>query len=179
MISVVFDVETTGLAPCAPTHNTHAWNDCRLVQIALHMYDGPTLVDKWTAIVRPDGWVIANSHIHGITQDMANLQGKDIRGILDDFEAYLDQCDVIVAHNIKFDARVMESEYYRAYRYIPDSLLKTRRYCTMLENMQDGRYVKLPVLHKRLFGQSGYINHRVEDDVSMCAQIYLRNMSQY
>jgi len=179
MISIVFDVETTGLAPKSPTTYTPDWKNCRLVQIALHVYDGQTLLQSWTAIVRPDGYIIPNSHIHGVTQDMAMNSGKSIESVLNDFEAFLDQGDILVAHNIKFDVSVMESEFYRAYGLVPDSLAKIARCCTMELNTARGdRWIKLVDLHKSLFGSSHYVNHVVNDDVSMCAEIYFRKNYQ-
>ncbi len=65
--------------------------------------------------MKPDGWVIPDDaiKIHGITNSKAFNSGIPIVRVLDKFMLAVKQADLLVAHNIDFDWKVVAAEFYR------------------------------------------------------------------
>lgn len=126
MVTLFFDTETTDLpnykSPPGP-HQPH------VVQMAALLIDGDTEKSLVT-LIRPDGWKIAPEAqaVHGITQERAAAEGMPIAEAVAAFDAMLGQAKLVVAHNVKFDRLLMESEYLRLHRPIR----WPRTFCTML-----------------------------------------------
>jgi len=117
---MVFDTETTGL----PKYMKHTPNQSNLdnwphiVQLSYIIYDTDTnqVLNITDHIIRvPDGVQITeeNSAIHGITQEISR-QGIPLNVALDEFMVDFDNVDLIVAHNIEFDKKMLMVELYRA-----------------------------------------------------------------
>ena len=189
---LVFDTETTGLAP---------------KNIAVNV------VDKWPHIVQLS-WVIYNDEtkkveeesdniicigthipisaestaIHGITSELSRAQGVAIEVALFDFKRAADRCGVVVAHNLEFDLNMVKVELHRNRMY--HFRFPTMEYCTMKEGTKmcqikkmwdDGsvslKYPKLIELHRFLFGDQepdpvGLHNSKV--DVEVCLKCYIK-----
>jgi DNA polymerase-3 subunit alpha len=64
-------------------------------------------------LVKPDGFEIKNSHIHGITHQHADLNGIAISNALEIFAKFIDESDYIIGYNIFFDINIMLNELYR------------------------------------------------------------------
>lgn len=98
---LLFDTETTGLSKTA-----------NLVSIAwlLANENGITLHSEYH-IIKPEGWIIPEESIaiHKITQSDAEKYGAKLSGIIDRFLWYVGECDVLVAHNIQFDQKVINN----------------------------------------------------------------------
>ena len=182
---LVLDTETTGLTPrFAPYWRTHQWEQCRLVQLAwrMHRMDDGTLVKDQTDIVAPGGFVIpvGASNIHGITQDVAEREGRSLCGVLDDLQAAMKLCDVWVAHNVQFDQGVLLSEAHRMGNIdLVERLKNMPHACTMLMGTPpQQRYVKLADLYERCFdAKPTVILHRADADAELCALIYFHLMA--
>lgn len=120
------DLETTGLPKQISYNNyysytqTKHYDSARIVQIAVQIYE---LDEKTTAaarevssntyIIKPDGFEIRNSHIHRISNAMAELAGIPFKDVMQLLTPELMLCDVLIAHNILFDRNVLLSELYR------------------------------------------------------------------
>jgi DNA polymerase-3 subunit epsilon len=94
---IFFDTETTGLG------------DADLVEICWMIYeDGVRLVDE-CFVIKPDGWIIpaTSTAFHKITHEDATIRGVPLRGVMERFLADLEGCDVVVAHNLRFDCRII------------------------------------------------------------------------
>lgn len=106
-----FDTETTGLPnykmPVDADSQPHI---CQLGAILTNS-EGHVKAEL-NAIIRPDGWTIPEeaSKIHGITMRDTLDYGFHIRGVMAMFTAMVKSCDIIIAHNIKFDQRMIERE---------------------------------------------------------------------
>lgn len=104
---LVFDTETTGLVlwhqPSEAPQQPH------LVEIAALLFDGTTEIDRFHAIIRPDGWEIPEevSKIHGITTERAMDEGIPEAEALAGFLALHARADLRVAHNESFDQRIL------------------------------------------------------------------------
>lgn len=135
MMYLLFDTETTGLPNDykAPASDIENWP--RLVQLSFVITDG-TNREEFDFIVKPDGFEISKeaSDIHGITQERAIKEGKDIKFVLDIFKMFIGLSDQIIAHNMDFDKRIVGAEYYRLNghdkftKYVDD---KKKLFCTM------------------------------------------------
>ena len=102
-----YDTETTGLPdwnqPSESPQQPH------LVEIAALLFDGMREVDRFHAIVRPDGWSIPEevAKIHGITTERAMDEGVPEFEAIAGFLALHARADMRVAHNESFDARIL------------------------------------------------------------------------
>lgn len=109
---MIFDTETTGMV-LEKEDDLHAGQP-RLCEIAAALYDNQDRLRQCTAmIVKPGGWIIpANvAAIHGISQDMAMEHGHSHSTVLRVFDRMMKSATEIVAHNLKFDLRVMRIAY--------------------------------------------------------------------
>lgn len=184
--TLVVDTETTGLPPRGtPIHNRKAWDVCRVVQIAWHLYDHThRLIEEQCFTIRHNEDVFFNPaavKIHGITKEVAMSQGVPITEVFDKLSAIMSKVQTIVAHNIAFDDPVIQSEMYRSnYTTLLQDWNTKQKYCTMLKGTRPGeRWPKLAVLYERLFERTpDGILHRADTDVAICAEIYFKLISQ-
>ncbi len=178
-----FDTETTGIPRDhdAPASEVDNWP--RLVQIAWSLTDetGKELRSQ-AFIIRPDGFVIPASatRVHGITTATARRLGVEIGRALTAFSKDLSAAEVLVAHNVQFDERVVGSEFYRSGRKKNPLAAKTF-YCTMRSSTSFCRipggprgykWPKLQELHEALFGVEFDSAHDAVADVRACAKCF-------
>jgi DNA polymerase-3 subunit alpha len=137
MTVLILDVETTGLPKSRKAHYTDlaAYEPARIVQFTMMQCDNDlNEVELKDYIVRADGFIIENSHIHGITQDISDADGISFIDILPKLEEFLQTCDTIYAHNAEFDINVIKSELLRYKRQDLVDLIHTKIIiCTMKE----------------------------------------------
>jgi DNA polymerase-3 subunit epsilon len=125
MRTIFFDTETTDLpdykSPAGP-HQPH------VVQLAAVLVDGAAERSVVT-LVQPEGWTIhpGAQATHGITLAWAQAEGVPIAQAIEQFDELLSQADLAVAHNVRFDRLLMDSEYLRLGRQVawPET------FCTM------------------------------------------------
>jgi len=177
---IVFDTETTGLPKTRgfgkyyqPTDFTK-YNESRIIEIGYNVYrkcDG-NLVKSVSYLIKTNK-DIENSHIHGITNEMVRDKGIDFKEAMRFFEADLNSCILLVAHNLAFDIHVLLAEAYRHHSYHLANLIKSKkRFCTMkaaktLLGLK--KYPKLVQLYGDFTGKLVVQNHRAGDDTEMCA----------
>jgi DNA polymerase III epsilon subunit-like protein len=182
---LIFDVETTGL----PNYNLRARDPSQphLVQFAAILMDGDTEVESFSAIVRPDGWVIPDevAAIHGITTAIATELGIPEQVVTNQFLWWMREVDQLTAHNLQFDKFLMRIEA-RRYDLITDAdgqwWSDFPCYCTMRNATElvrapskHGRGFKWPTLsetYKFAFGRELKGAHDALVDVRACAEIY-------
>ena len=135
-----FDTETTGfpktkrfqLNQYYPYTELDKYDSSRIVQITWAIYDFKQnqKVLK-TFYVKPDGFTIDNSEIHGITTKMAKKKGVPIKKVFDTLKKDLKNVKFIVAHNLVFDMNVLCSELSRyGYDDLAIVLQKKEHVCT-------------------------------------------------
>ena len=176
-----FDTETTGLPKDwkAPVTNLENWP--RLVQLAYLLYsDEGLLVSKSDFIIRPDGFSIPDeaTKIHGISTDKANQEGRHLADVLQTFTEYLNQANCIVAHNIRFDEKIVGAEFLRM--GLKDPLLSKKKICTMLRSTDfcaiKGKYgykwPSLTELHQKLFQTKIEEAHNAAIDICATANCF-------
>jgi DNA polymerase-3 subunit epsilon len=199
MLVLVFDTETTGLpprtprgAPTPPIEELAAtWP--HIVQLSGLLFDTKEkkVVDMFDHIIQlpadvplPDESVA----IHGISREMCETQGIDIKAALINFAICFEKAHCIVAHNLDFDKNVLLVELHRNdYVNIFNKQLKLE-YCTMkygdkITNLTmiskiSGKPIrkspKLVELHEHLFGvaEKPLNLHNSLIDVLICARCY-------
>jgi DNA polymerase III epsilon subunit-like protein len=112
---IVFDTETTGLPNLKSVELSE---QPHIVQFSYIVYNIPTqsiskLVDEIIKI--PENIIIPDfcTNLHKIDQIICQSKGKEIDSVLNEFYEDLLNCDLCVAHNIKFDNFMMRTELKR------------------------------------------------------------------
>ena len=172
-----FDTETTGLSKTA-----------NIVSIAWLMANeyGVTLHSEYH-IIKPEGWIIPEDSvkIHKITQANAERYGANINEVMDRFLWYVGESDVLVAHNIQFDQKIINNTLKFV---LGKSLLledyKKRMFCTMTNSKEfvskpskTGKF-KNPTLadmYTELFGAAPTgVLHNALTDVQVMVQCFYK-----
>jgi len=127
-----FDTETTGLPKNwkAPVTDLNNWP--RLVQLAFLYYDNSgNKITEGDFIIKPEGFTIPAdaSRIHGISNEKAINEGKQLRVVLQNFQSLISQAVVLVAHNMSFDEKIVGAEFLRV--GMPNTIPSKRKICTM------------------------------------------------
>lgn len=176
-----FDTETTGLPISYYATLDDLKNWPRLVQIAwLHYdYEG-NKVSENSYIIKPQGFIIPESalKIHGITTEKATNEGTDLCRVLNQFAQVIKESDLVVAHNMNFDEKIVGAEFLRM--NIPHNLFEIRRICTMiastnfckLPGINGYKYPSLSELYRILFGIGFREVHDATKDVLACAECF-------
>jgi DNA polymerase III epsilon subunit-like protein len=189
------DLETNGI-PKHPTFNvyysytqTKQYDSSRIVQIALIIYDVDEttnefkLVAQHNYIIKPDKFSIGNSHIHRITNTIANVAGIPFISAIDKVKNDLISCNTLIAHNILFDRNVLLSELHR---YKIDAVIyainKMNYFCTSLGctnitkiryNARQYKQPRLSELYKFLFKKDIKNAHDALIDTKALAECFI------
>ena len=184
---LVFDCETTGLPGVRffSPEVVDQWP--RLVQLAWARYDDiGNAVERRDSLVRPEGFRIPAdaTRIHGITDDRARRDGRELAEVLDEFlEAAMAPGTRLVAHNFDYDHSVVAGEIVRTRR--PQGFLEQTGICTMksttglvqLPRPGGGCGYKWPTLeelHTWVFGFSYEGAHDAANDIEACARSFFK-----
>jgi len=81
--------------------------------------------------LQPEGFAIPIdvSRIHGITTERAKQDGKPLTDVLQEFHSLIMEADVLVAHNMNFDEKIVGAEFLRVGMKNP--IPSKRKICTM------------------------------------------------
>jgi len=205
---LVFDVETTGLLP-NKTRGKASGNEVPIesypyiIQLSFVLYDiiESTAVITYNSYIKiPENIEIPDrvSELTGINKQVCNENGKDIIEVIDKFyEAYM-SAEVIVAHNIEFDEKMISIELQRnrqeflnkapycftIFSKTYETLKGIQRYCTMkngtelcaitVESKTTKKWPKLSELHQKLFDVVPDGLHNSMVDVNACLKCYLK-----
>jgi DNA polymerase III epsilon subunit-like protein len=176
-----FDTETTGLPRSwkAPVDDLSNWP--RLVQLAWLLYDrSGKMLFRANHIIKPEGFTIPTvaASIHGITQEKACREGAPLTAVLGEFFNYLNQSNMLVAHNMSFDENIVGAEFLR--HNMPNVIPQKNRICTMLRSTSfcklEGPYgykwPKLSELHSLLFNTDFAEAHNASVDIQATAKCF-------
>lgn len=176
-----FDTETNGLPKNWQASVDELENWPRLIQLAYVVYDlEGNIIFSSNEIVKPIGFNIPDdvSKIHGITNEIAFNEGLPITQVLERFLKYLSVSNVLVAHNMAYDEKVMGSELLR--HGYQNSLEDKEKICTMLASVDvckiKGTYgfkwPKLEELYYHLFNKQFDGAHNALNDVQATAKCF-------
>lgn len=152
---LVFDTETTGLPEKdASIYDFDKWPN--IIQISAILYD----ISNNTTTIQ-NNYIKINNSInipkesfdkHKLTHDFLNENGINIIPALKDFNNLLYQSDIIIAHNISFDKRMIFVECFRNKipqyftKFNGNNRIRKPEYCTM---KQTTNICKLTGISKR------------------------------
>jgi DNA polymerase III epsilon subunit-like protein len=115
---LVFDTETTGLPKTKLLNpdTLHLWP--HILQLSFVIYDTEEndIVQSKDYIIKVDETIIINEEttkIHGITNEISQLNGVQLEYALNEFFYYLRQSDMLVGHNVSFDINMIKIELLR------------------------------------------------------------------
>jgi DNA polymerase-3 subunit epsilon len=178
MLRLYLDTETSGF----PRKDGTPLDQCpHIVQLAALLIDDEdgelAMLD---AIVRPDGWVIPEDvvAVHGITTARAVAEGVPIAAVMRCFLHMYARADELVAHNLKFDLKIIGYELARMREGWPGI---KRRFCTMeaaapiIKRAGSGYQYKLPKLieaHQHFLGEGFDGAHGAMADTRACARVH-------
>jgi DNA polymerase III subunit epsilon len=176
-----FDTETTGLPRNwkAPVTDVNNWP--RLVQLAFLLYDRKgTRISEKCYIIKPEGYKIPADavRIHGITTEKASCEGMELKVVLEEFMEVADRSNYLVAHNIRFDEKIVGAELLR--NKMPDCILSKKKICTMqtttdfckIRGPYGYKWPSLPELHFKLFRESFEEAHDAMADINATARCF-------
>ncbi|WP_185851911.1 DNA polymerase III subunit alpha [Blattabacterium cuenoti] len=182
---LIVDTETTGLPVSYNFPITHVENWPRIVQISWQSHDViGDLIEFKSFIIKPDHYDIPFNafKIHGITNEKAEKYGIDLSFALDEFKKSLDKSQCLIGHNLKFDIKVIECEFFRKKKEISfkeKKILDTKEistsYCKLKLSV-NGKRLKWPTLselYQKLFGEKVPNLHNAENDVKATARSFL------
>jgi DNA polymerase III epsilon subunit-like protein len=184
---LVFDTETSGLPTerNASIYKTTVWP--HIVQLSYIVYDTETdklvgLEDDYINI--PDTVIMdpESVKIHNITSDQLR-NGITIVEALEKFNAHSDKADLLVAHNVSFDKRMLMVEGIR--NKIKMNITDT--FCTMKNSINlcklerswpNGdtyfKYPKLSELYVHLFNKEPKNTHNALVDILICMRCFCK-----
>jgi DNA polymerase III epsilon subunit-like protein len=170
-----FDTETTGLPKNwkAPVSDLNNWP--RMIQIAWILCDeAGNRTESNDYIIKPENFIIPieASKVHGISTEKALAEGDDLEDILIKFNKVVDQADFIVAHNIKFDEKIVGAEFLR--KGVESNFDSKKKLCTMMSSTNyckipgpyGFKWPKLSELHIKLFGKDFEDAHDASADIN-------------
>lgn len=169
---IVFDTETTGLIP---SYNTSLYDTKKypyIVQLSWLLFDvdNDKLLNVGDHIIKlPPGQTISEeaSNIHGITNEIMRSKGVPARHALQEFANDLKQANVCVAHNIKFDKRMVRVEFIR--NKMIDYIHKGNQsmYCTMYNSVDICKIPRVSKLQEaRMMLEKCLQQINIRDDLS-------------
>jgi DNA polymerase-3 subunit epsilon len=166
-----FDSETTGLKADAGD---------KLIEVALLTYDFATrkLVDKYVQRLDPERSITAGAQeVHGITYDELVGMPK-FRDVAPEIHKRFEAADLVIAHNLDFDAMFFLIEFQAAGFKLPskaslDTMTEARWACP------DGKFPKLQELCFALgVKYDPSLAHAADYDVDVMMQCFWRGLDR-
>jgi DNA polymerase III epsilon subunit-like protein len=176
---VAWDTETTGLynTRARPTReNLSKFDSARIVSLsAVKFSSRGREIDTFNRIIKPIGYQVGATHIHGITHEYAEEHGVPFKTAFQEFIEFIgDRCNILVAHNQRYDQDIIGHELLRiGLDPNEDFLDKYIFNCT--HEMYKKRFlspIKLINLYKDIFGEEFDNAHNSLADARACGKVY-------
>lgn len=178
---LIFDTETSGLPNYKLPLNDP--NQARIIQLAALLLDESfEEVACLSTLIKPAGWTIhpGAQAAHGIDISECEKYGIIAQNALINFLHFASKASVLIAHNIKFDERMIDVEL--SLNGITKLQFPSKQFCTMLSTTNlcrlPGRipgqfkWPKLVELHKFLFDTEFEGAHDALADVRATARCF-------
>lgn len=178
-----FDTETTGVPKDYKAPPTVVDNWPRIVQLSwvLQNEEGNTM-SEGNFIIKPDGFEIPEeaANVHKITTEKALAVGLPLEKVMRHFTTVLQLADVVVGHNIHFDASVAGAEFYRLWGRVyldewklVDTMKPLTEFCAIPNKWNNGyKWPTLQELHMKLFECEFDGAHDASADVKATARCF-------
>lgn len=178
-----FDVETNGLPIDYKASYTDVNNWPRVIMLAWSLRnDDGSIVRQASHLITPDGWQMPTDKFwvdNGYTQEENEANGVPITFALDEFKEAKMEADVLVAHNLNFDHRIVWAEFIRAEKEPKTgmtkicTMMKSSNYCKIPgKNGKGYKWPKLEELYRHLFEKEMEGAHDAFADVAACAECF-------
>lgn len=178
----VLDTETTGMLDFKM--DTHHFQQPHIVQLAYKIYHKGDCVISNSYLVQSE----FDSHpkaleVHGKTMALRNKFGISYAAAMANFRQDMKQCDLLVAHNMNFDSRILQRALLHCFddqELVLDFLGKPS-YCTMqsttamlaIQGPRGNKWPKLDEAYCRMVDRNGFAGaHDAMVDVQACAAIF-------
>ena len=191
---LVFDTETSGL-PVGRNPSileTEKWP--HMVQLSYIVYDtteNKLIHCKDDIIKIPKHVNISEESVslHVINHDISNVKGIKVKTAINEFNTYLNECELVIGHNISFDKRIIMVESIRQHmrQHFTTAGVRKPEYCTMKNSVdickieavskKGEKYFKYPnlsELYKKLFDDTHKNVHNSLIDVILCLRCYCK-----
>lgn len=178
-----FDTETTGLPSRDKKIRKDPLSWPRLIEIGWVLTsDDGRILEKKSNLIIPESFVVpeAATLIHGITTEEAQKNGIPLSDALLEFCQTIHTADIIIAHNLSYDIRIIITELIR--KQSRSQLPVISGICTMKSSAAfcaiPGKFGKgfkwpsLKFLYMSLFNTHPETAHRALDDAQTCARCY-------
>ena len=192
MLVLVLDTETSGLPERrdASIYQTRLWP--HVLQLSFIVYDtkASEILILFNNLIKIDESVVISpqsTEVHGITREACQASGMPITDALHLLNYWAAQADVVVAHNMSFDKRMLLVEYIRANMPGFGKEIRPKYCCTMKSGAnlckietrgKDGdiyfKYPRLSELYRFLFGEEAFGLHDAAADVLICLRCFCR-----
>lgn len=177
-----FDCETIGLPKdySASYEDVDNWPRIMSLAWSLSDHEGISHVERYH-MIKPDGWEVPQDKFwtdNGYSTERSMAEGVDIDEVLQLFMTDIAQADILVAHNLNFDHRIVWAEIIRSGREPKSGMHKI---CTMMSSTKyanipgkNGRpkWPKLFELHRVLFNADFEGAHDALADVIACRNCF-------
>lgn len=177
-----FDCETNGLPIDYKASYEDVNNWPRVLSLGWILADeSATVINRAYHLIQPNGWQVPTEEFwtrNGYTQARCEAEGVPITSVLEQFYVDKARADVLVAHNINFDHRIVWAEFIRNSLQPRSGMLKI---CTMMKSTaycrlpgKGGRpkWPKLEELYRHLFKKEIDGAHNAGADVEACMQSF-------
>lgn len=178
-----FDTETTGLPDRDRRIRSDPSSWPRLVEVGWILSDDQgEEISGESYLILPEGFEIPRraTEIHGISTADARAEGTRMREVLEAFCRAATEADLLVAHNLSFDMRIILAELIRAdmrdlFPVRPGicTMRSSTRFCALPGRFGKGfRAPSLAHLHYLLYASTPEKSHRALADARACAACY-------
>ena len=201
---LAFDTETTGLPESYNASVTDSSKWPYIIQLSFIVFDTEEkeILDYSDRIIRLPSTITIppeSSAIHQITRERSEREGISISDALCEFSEAIKSVDLIVAHNLSFDKKIMLVELNR--HRMNNCFIRpngngngvwVKEYCTMQNTIdickmpnpnkkyaEQYKWPRLNELHKHLFGSEPKGTHNAIADVMICLRSYVYLNCQY
>lgn len=176
-----FDTETNGLPKDYKASYEDIDNWPRVIQLGWILADlEQNILDQHTILIKPDGWEIPREEFwikNGHFTEKNEQEGTPIGEVLGMFMAAKEMADVLVAHNLNFDHRIVWAEIIRSGRQPRSGMHKI---CTMMSSTsyckipakRGYKWPKLEELHQVLFSEDFKGAHDAGADIAVTMKCF-------
>lgn len=188
MNAVIFDTETNGkILNWNAKLNEHTLDNFpRITQLAWQKVCLETVevMNEHQSFIKPNGWTIPKEQFfieNNMSTERCEEFGVPLEEVIPLIISDLQDSEIVVAHNLNFDMKVIGAEMIRLKMSVGKQLIKV---CTMeasidyckLPPFRYGKYKfpKLVELYKILFDREMIGNHDAFDDVVGCRECSLQ-----
>lgn len=177
------DCETNGLPIDYKASYTDVDNWPRVISLGWELTTADnSILESRHHLIRPDGWQMPTDEFwinNGYTQERSEREGLPIVEVLTSLKAAKEKADILVAHNLNFDHRIIWAEFIRAGMEPRSGMHKI---CTMMKSTAvcqipaaKGRGFKWPKLEEAysiLLNKQMEGAHDASFDVAACREIF-------